>query len=271
MSGAVAAAPCVGLPVLTYHSLDSSGSVISTHPYWFAQTMAALADAGYTSVALDEWVAAGRPVRERTFALAFDDGLHSIRRAADVLSRHGFVATAFLVTGRMGGDNAWPGQPSAVPRLPLVGWSELSDQTAAGFRFGSHTQTHQNLSDCDAQTLESDLAGSRAAIEDRTGQPCTLLAYPYGSASALVHEAAARHYSAAFGTRLDFAGSAEHLFALSRIDAYYLRTPRALQRFVAGRWQQELWLRRGLREARQALEGKWSGSRPRAVAIHKCA
>src|SRR5262249_40823329 len=33
-----------GLPILTYHSLDRSGSVLSTDPSWFAETLAALAD-----------------------------------------------------------------------------------------------------------------------------------------------------------------------------------------------------------------------------------
>jgi peptidoglycan/xylan/chitin deacetylase (PgdA/CDA1 family) len=241
-----------GLPILTYHALDSSPSVVSTDPDWFAETMRVLHSAGFRTVGLADWIADGRPSLDRTFALTFDDGMRSILRAADVLARHQFQATAFLVTDRMGHDNAWPGQPTSIPRSPLLRWNDVAELQAAGFQFGSHTRSHGMLNDCDQAMLETELRDSRAVLEDRIGAPCGLLAYPYGAASARVRQAAARWYAAAFGTRLAFASSIENLHFLSRVDAYYLRSYRAIERLVSGRWQSWLAARRALRTLRCA-------------------
>ena len=89
--------------------------------------------------------------------------------------------------------------------------------------------------------LERELRDSREAIEDRLGQPCRLLAYPDGVSSPRVRRASARHFAAAFGTRLDYADRGQDIFDLARIDAYYLRTRQALDSLLIGRARS--WLR----------------------------
>jgi peptidoglycan/xylan/chitin deacetylase (PgdA/CDA1 family) len=242
-----------GLPVLTYHAIDASGSVIATDPAWFAETLDALGGAGYHAVDLGDWIARGRPEVGRGFALAFDDGLRSILDVADVLARHLAPATVFLVTDRMGTDNDWPGQPASIPRAPLLAWSDLDALAAAGFGFAAHGRTHRRLDRCDDAAIDRELRGSRDAIEQRLGRPCRLLAYPYGIATPRVRRAAMRHFDAAFGTRLDFATAAEDPFHLSRIETHYLRTRRSLERLLSGRGSDWLRGRRILRAARGAL------------------
>ncbi|MEO6809169.1 MAG: polysaccharide deacetylase family protein, partial [Isosphaeraceae bacterium] len=149
------------LPILMYHALDTSGSVIATDPGWFAETLDALATAGFRSVDLLPWIEQGRPPVDRGFALTFDDGMRSMLLAADSLVRHGFSATAFLVTGRMGLDNAWRGQPGGIPRSSLLAWSDLTALQAAGVRFGAHTRTHPRLDRLDERALVEELRGSR--------------------------------------------------------------------------------------------------------------
>jgi peptidoglycan/xylan/chitin deacetylase (PgdA/CDA1 family) len=241
-----------GLPILTYHAIDTSGSVISTSPSWFVETMRLLHDSGWRTVGLADWVARGRPPLERMFALTFDDGLRSILTAADTLVRYTFQATAFIVTDRMGGDNAWPGQPPSIPRAPLLRWTDLSALAAAGFEFGSHTRSHVNVNLCGESTLAPELRGSREALEDRLSQRCRLLAYPYGAAGDRVRRAAVREYEAAFGARLDLASQGESSAFISRIDAYYLRSARALDRLISARLQPWLDTRRALRRVRAA-------------------
>jgi peptidoglycan/xylan/chitin deacetylase (PgdA/CDA1 family) len=242
----------VGLPILTYHAIDTTGSVIATDPAWFAETLDALDEAGYRAVDLGDWLASGRPDVGRGFALAFDDGLRSILDVADLLARHRVPATVFLVTDRMGTDNDWPGQPGGIPRSPLLAWSDLDALAAAGFGFAAHGRTHRRLDRCDDATLERELRGSRDAIEQRLGRPCRLLAYPYGLATARVRRAAMRHYDAAFGTRLDVATAAEDPYHLSRIETHYLRSRRGLDRLLSGRGRHWLRGRRLLRAARGA-------------------
>lgn len=242
-----------GLPILAYHALDGSGSVTATDPAWFAHTLRSLREAGFRAIDLAAWIADGRPALERAFALTFDDGLASIRLAAAQLDEYGWTATAFLVTGRMGLDNAWPGQPKGIPRERLLAWSELDDLGRAGVRFGAHTRTHPRLDRLAPDAIERELSGSRRDIEDQVGQPCPLLAYPYGVETPPIREAAARHFDGAFGTRLNYADVEQDAFALSRIDAFYLRSAQALGALISGRWRAKLRARRALRAARRML------------------
>jgi peptidoglycan/xylan/chitin deacetylase (PgdA/CDA1 family) len=240
-----------GLPILTYHAIDDSGSVISTEKAQLAGTLDALAAAGFCPVDLGAWIARGRPDIGRGFALTFDDGLRSVLDVAGLLADRKVPATIFLVTGRMGSDNAWRDQPRAIPRAPLLAWSDLETLAAAGFSFAAHGQTHRRLDRCDNATLESELRGARDAVEQRLGQPCRLLAYPYGRAPRRVRRAAARYFDAAFGTRLDVATARQDLFHLSRIEVLYLRVPHVLDRLLRGRARSWFRRRRLLRAARR--------------------
>jgi peptidoglycan/xylan/chitin deacetylase (PgdA/CDA1 family) len=241
-----------GLPVFTYHAFDTTGGVLATDPARFAETLDALAKAGFRGVNLDDWVEHGCPEVERGFALTFDDGFRSILEVADVVARYRVPATIFLVTDRMGGDNAWPGQPPHIAHAPLLGWSDLDDLEPLGFRVGAHGRTHARLDRCASAALEDEMRGSRDAIEDRTGRPCRLFAYPYGISNPRVRSAAERHFAGAFDTRLDLATSAHGHHRLARIDAYYLRSRRALDRLMTGRWRGWLRWRRALRAARRS-------------------
>jgi peptidoglycan/xylan/chitin deacetylase (PgdA/CDA1 family) len=247
-----ASPPHAGLPILTYHAIDAARGVTATDPAWFAETLAALSETGHRAVDLGEWIAAGRPDVGRGFALAFDDGLRSVLDVADLLARHRFPATVFLVTEWMGLDNDWPGQPSGLPRAPLLSWSDLDALHAAGVRFAAHGRTHHRLDRLDDAALDDELRGSRDAIEQRLRRPCRLLAYPDGVSTARVRRAAARHFDAAFGTRLDYASAFQDPHNLSRIEAYYLRSRRALDLLTTGRWHPWLRMRRMLRSARRA-------------------
>jgi peptidoglycan/xylan/chitin deacetylase (PgdA/CDA1 family) len=243
----------IGLPILTYHSIDSRGSVLSTSPEWFAATLSALHAEGFVCVDLAGWVASGRPAIDRGFALAFDDGLSSLAIVAEAIARHRFSATAFLVTGRMGGDNGWPGQSRGLPTLDLLGWSDLDDLRSAGFRFAAHTVSHPRLSDRHERDQAREILDSRREVEDRTGSPCRLFAYPYGDAPASAREIVSRHFSAGFGTRLAYATADEDPACLSRVDSYYLRSPRDLDRLLSGRWTGRLRVRRLARAVRRAI------------------
>jgi peptidoglycan/xylan/chitin deacetylase (PgdA/CDA1 family) len=243
-----------GLPILTYHAIDTTESVISTERAHFVATLDALDAAGFQCVDLGDWIARGRPAVERRFALTFDDGLRSILEVAGTLIERGLRATVFLITDRVGSDNNWPGQSGAIPRAPLLGWRDIEALAAAGFAFAAHGRTHRRLDRCDEPTLEGELRGARDAIEQRLGRPCRLLAYPYGLAPHRVRRAARRHFDAAVGTRLDLATASQNLFQLARLDAHYLRSRRVLDRLLAGRAGGWLHGRRVLRTVRSAWE-----------------
>jgi peptidoglycan/xylan/chitin deacetylase (PgdA/CDA1 family) len=243
--------PRAGLPVLTYHTIDDRRSVTATDPAWFEETLCSLLDAGFRAVDLGDWLARGRPNEPGGFAVTFDDGLKSVLRVADLLARNQVPATVFVVTGRVGTDNAWRGQRNDVAVEPLLSWSELSSLAGAGFQVAAHGSTHTPLDRLDDASLARELRECREAVEDRLGRPCKLLAYPDGSSSPRVRLAAAREFEAGFGTTLGYADGGQDLFDLARVDAYYLRTRRVLDALINDRARGWLRLRRALRAVRR--------------------
>jgi peptidoglycan/xylan/chitin deacetylase (PgdA/CDA1 family) len=241
------------LPILTYHALDSSGAVTSTEPSRFVETIDTLLEAGFRAIDLGRWIEAGRPPVENGFALAFDDGMRSILGVADRLARLGIPATIFLIADRIGLDTRWPGQPSQIPTARLLGRADIQSLAGLGFRFGSHGCSHQRFTDLNVSQLKLELHDSRDRIEQLTGSSCRLLAYPYGSANRLVRAAASKVYDAAFGTRLAYAHARNHSFQIPRIDAYYLKSPTAVNRIISGKWQGRLAVRSLLRAVRSTV------------------
>jgi peptidoglycan/xylan/chitin deacetylase (PgdA/CDA1 family) len=240
--------------ILTYHSLDDTGSVISVPPAVFREQMAWLADEGVPVVPLE-------CIRDTPGAVAitFDDGFRNFfEEAVPVLQKHRFSATVFVVAGFCGGSNDWPSQPrhNGIPKLPLMNWREVELAARAGIGIGCHTFTHPRLSQLPASGLDEELHRSQAEIEQRIGRTVDSLAYPYGDATPQVRDAAARYYRLAVSTKLDFVPPRSAALDLPRLDAYYLR---------GGRWFRELRnpygaayiaLRRWLRSMRQTVESR---------------
>lgn len=245
-----------GVPILTYHSLDDSGSTISVAPGAFRRQMRMLEDRGRRGIALgellDAWESGSAPP-PGSVVLTFDDGFRNLAEVAQPeLAERGFRATVFAVAGYCGATNDWPGQPRWVPRLPLLAMAELRGLAHAGFEVGSHGYDHAPLSGADPLMLRRELVDSKAALEDGLGRPVRVFAYAYGRAGGVARELARAHYRAACGVRLGRAGRERDRHDLARIDVYYLRPQPLFARFDTRFGRAYLALRalgRGLRRA----------------------
>ena len=207
--------------ILTYHSLDDTGSVISMPLQAFRAQMDWLAASGIPIVPLSD-------IRDTPGAVAitFDDGFRNFfEHAFPVLQRYRFPATVFVVTGYCGGRNDWPSQPlrPVIPKLDLMDWSEIGLIAEAGISLGSHTATHPRLNRLSEADVEIELCHSRAILEDRTGKAVDAFAYPYGDSTPAVRRAVARYFGYACSTELGFVSRGSDPFSLPRIDGYYLR------------------------------------------------
>ena len=208
--------------ILTYHSVDVSGSVISISPQVFRRQMDYLSRSSARIVALNEIQASPGAV-----SLTFDDGFRNFMEfALPVLREYRFPATVFAITGYCGSTNTWPSQPARppIPRLDLMSWSELEEASKAGVCIGAHTVTHPFLSRLSDPQIEDELSRSRASIEDRIGRPVTAFAYPYGDTSTRVKDAVGRHFSLACGTKLGFSATDSDRLELPRLDVFYLQS-----------------------------------------------
>jgi peptidoglycan/xylan/chitin deacetylase (PgdA/CDA1 family) len=223
------------VPILTYHSLDDSGSVVSVAPALFRAHMQHLARRGYTGVRLDAlldaWSGSGS-LPEKPVVLTFDDGFANLlQHGAPVLSELGFGATVFVVSGRCGAASDWPGQSAQVPVLPLLSWEGVAELAAGGFEVGSHTLGHARLDLLGADEARAELADSKAQIEDRLGRPVRSFAYPCGDFSPLVVDLVRELYEGACSVRLGTAHRDDDRHLLPRLDVYYLRELAVFRRF----------------------------------------
>lgn len=220
----------IRVPVLMYHGLgeprDAWAARFTIAPHRFAEQMAALAHAGFRAVSIDAMLDAldGRAALPAgAFALTFDDGLRSVfEHALPVLETLGWPHSVFLVSDRIGGDNAWGGAgKTATPPLPLLGAAEIRAMQRRGTAFHSHARTHLRLPELSDAQLERELRGSREALEELLGDEVRYLAYPFGAEDQRVREAArSAGYRAAFSTRSGFNGPNGDRFCLRRLEVY---------------------------------------------------
>ncbi len=214
------------VPILTYHSIDESKSVISTAPEVFRRQMKRLKEMNYQIVTLKnliELFAEKKAISAKTVALTFDDGFQNFHtQAFPVLEEFGFKATVFLVTGHIGRYNDWAGNPPDLPRSKLLSWREIEELSEAGIEFGAHTVTHPDLTKISEVKIKREIVESKALIEEKLGIRAKSFAYPFGKFNASVREVAAANFQAACSTNLGKLQKSSDFYALERIDTYYL-------------------------------------------------
>ncbi|MFB3905121.1 MAG: polysaccharide deacetylase family protein [Acidobacteriota bacterium] len=213
--------------ILTYHSVDDSGSVISLPADRFARQMRFLKESGYRAVSLQTLCQMWdnqESTPPRTVVLTFDDGYANLKEAAfPILEEYGFEATVFVVAAHVGGYNNWPSQPPIVPHLPLLTWRDLRRLSRLGFEIAGHTLTHPVLAGISKEALAREIVRSKDMIEQRIGGPVQTFAYPYGVVDTKAYEAASAAYRAACTTEMGEVSAADDRYRLRRIDTYYLR------------------------------------------------
>lgn len=244
------------LPILTYHSLDTSGSVISVAPQQFAEQMACLTELGFGGVSLHAAVTyrdTHGAWPEQCVVLTFDDGYANCYDAAlPVLVQHGFTATVFLVSDHMGGRNNWSPLSPGLGLRPMLSWEQAAALSAAGLEIGVHTKTHRDLQRLSPDEAEDEIVGARDNIASRLGRPVESFAYPFGSVSPASLEIVQRAFRTACTTVLKRAGH-EPLHRLPRVDMYYIRSLPMLRRLLTGQLDRYLAIRRWGRSVRRVL------------------
>jgi peptidoglycan/xylan/chitin deacetylase (PgdA/CDA1 family) len=152
------------IPVLTYHSMDGSGSPVSIAPAEFRRQMRALAAAGWRTIAMDDFVRGHREGQwpSRTFVLTFDDGYANLVADALPIAREcGFAGTVFVAVDRVGGTMAGRDEPSWTPSSPLLDWIGLREVAAAGWSIASHACSHRRLTALPPADAAAELASAR--------------------------------------------------------------------------------------------------------------
>jgi len=183
------------IPILAYHKIrpalpDEPRASLVVEPEALVAHLAALRRWGYRLTTLRDLGGTAEIQKtegeSRTRAtgepavLTFDDGFACLyEHALPILRRGAAPAVIFLVSGRIGGYNDFPGNRDRS-RERLLDAGQIRELAEAGIEMGSHTVSHRGLTALGDTELRTELADSRAAIEDLTGRPVLSLAYPYG-------------------------------------------------------------------------------------------
>lgn len=175
------------IAILSYHQIDeppAPGTPVRSlvlPPSRLAAQLRLLRSLGWRGLALRDlrpWLRGER--QGKVFGITLDDGYrNNLQHALPVLQELGCTATLFMVSGQVGGSNAWD-HALGVPSSPLMDERDLRAWLAAGMEVGSHTRDHVDLSRCDDATARAQIAGSRADLEALLGIPVHSFCYPYG-------------------------------------------------------------------------------------------
>jgi len=228
-----------GVPVLMYHAFgerdEGDRFVVSRRA--LGRQLRLLRLLGYRGVHFEDLaddLRAGRLPPRRAVAITIDDGyLDNLEVALPVLRRHGFPATVFLVTERMGGVNDWT-EDGALSRRPLLSWEQVDEMEGDGIRFAAHTRNHPALPTLPAGEIADELRGSREDLEAHFGAPVRSFAYPYGELNDEVVElTGAAGYEAACTVEPRLARLSEDPLRIPRIE---VRAGDSLPRFLVNFW-----------------------------------
>lgn len=233
--------------ILTFHSIDDSGSVLSFPARSLESLLDALDASALPVVDLDTLLS---PAAPRGVALTFDDGMRSVHaNALPLLRERRIPSHLFLATGAVGKDNRWPGQPGGSPAFEMLRWDEIEALQGAGMRFECHTHSHPDLRGLDEAAMAAECDEAERLLEARLGRRPAYFAYPYGRFDARSRDFARRRYRASVTTVLAPLAGGEDAAALPRLDTYYLRA-RWLHRLDSPRTRAWLALRAVLRRVR---------------------
>lgn len=211
--------------ILTFHSIDDSGSVLSYSPALFSKLLHALNKKNIPVLDLDTLLSPGVT---RGVALTFDDGMRSVyTNALPVLAEFAAPAHIYLTTELVGRNELWP-DSAEFGQFEMMNWHELEQLQAAGLIIDAHTCSHPDMRLLCRDLLTQECERSNEIIQKMTGRVPQYFAYPFGFHNTTAREVAGAHYKASVTTELGYLNSQSDSAALPRLDSYYLQSGWAL-------------------------------------------
>lgn len=177
-------------PILLYHRIED---LDTENPYVlgvedFRKEMELLNERGYNTITVTQLVKAinfGEKLPERPVIISFDDGDISVfNNAFPIMKKLNFIGVGYLVGNYVGASGYMDAEQ--IQKLAKRGWE-----------FGSHTQSHIDLSEC--KWCEYQVIQSKHNLEEMLGIRIETFAYPYGIITPKSLETVRNNYRGAMG------------------------------------------------------------------------
>lgn len=168
--------PCVRLPVLTYHHVQTKESAVankqtglSVYTEIFKEQMQYLKDKGYNVVSmniLSNFFDSGTPVPAKSILITFDDAYSDFYTDAyPILRDLGYPATVFVSTGLINN----PG---------YLNWEQIQ-QMSGTILFANHTWSHKNVG-VSSDVMQYEISTADLQLTEHGQNSQKIFAYPYG-------------------------------------------------------------------------------------------
>lgn len=228
-----------GVPVLMYHAFserdESDRYVVSRRA--LKRQLRVLSLLRFRAIGFGELAQTlrdGGLPPARCFAITIDDGYRdNLEIAQPLLRRHGFAATLFAITEKLGGVNDWS-ERDALAGRQMLSVEQVRELAAEGIEIGAHTRRHRPLDELDDGEAAAEIGGSREDLEALLGEQVRTFAYPYGRLG---------ERSAELVAEAGFAGACTVVPRRAQIDDEPLLIPRievraedSLRRFIFKLW-----------------------------------
>jgi peptidoglycan/xylan/chitin deacetylase (PgdA/CDA1 family) len=235
-----------------YHSISDTPGPTSIPLETFQGQIEALAACRYQTISLGtfkDWQTGKTHVSAQSVVITFDDGFADFADSAfQILKAHGYTATVFLPSGKMGGVEDWDGDASLGRRL--MDWSQVTALAKQRIEFGGHSVNHRDLTKVSDAELEREVRQCRDEIGEKLGSNPVAFAPPYGRAGARERQAIQNAFSISVGTRLDRAGRDCDQYDVPRIEMHYFRDLKRWRAYLEGQADWYLTTRRLMRGVR---------------------
>lgn len=234
--------------ILTFHSVDDSGSVLSYSPSLFAKLLSSFERLEIPVVEIGHLLL---PDTDRGVAITFDDGMRSVlSNALPILKDFNAPAHLFLTTDAITNGENWPEQPSDVPSFEMLDWDQVGKLSESGVYIDAHTASHPDMRKLTSAALLEECELANDEIQRRTGRRPEFFAYPFGYHNIRSRDVCRKLYRASVTTELRKLSEREDMAALPRLDSYYLQSKTSIERldslFVSA-YLRTRWILRTLR------------------------
>ena len=262
------------VPVIYYHRVlpefieDEDDPIYSLLPEQFESQMEFLAQAGFSSLSLEEFADAARglqPVAPRSVLLTFDDGYaDNFALAWPIAKKYNLKLNLFICPASIGepdpmvmGRNGYrligpagamgPGSARVqahIRKFPQLwrplSWAELGELLKQGVQIGFHSHRHQNLALLPPEALQADIDAGLRVFEKQLGLRPRCFALPYGGYDSYTEDVIRRvresGFDLIFSTHPGRARLPSEGYIFPRLEIFQRDSLAAFQRKLSGAW-----------------------------------
>ncbi|MAV30085.1 MAG: hypothetical protein CL866_08365 [Cycloclasticus sp.] len=213
--------------ILTFHSIDDSGSIISYPRKKFSTLLEKLRKSDIPILSLDEILAS--PSKQGV-AITFDDGMRSVYKdALPILKEYNAPAHVFIATAAIKNSDSSE-QVINIEDYDMLSWGEIEKLLASGIQIEAHTHRHPDMRTISREQILEEFHLSHEILASKIGVKPNYFAYPFGYHNQLARDCASEFYTASLTTELKPLPKSYDIAAIPRLDSFYFQTSKTINK-----------------------------------------